>query len=94
MRSELRAHFSIFYFLIFYETPFQCYFEDLPPRLREIFSAQLRQAEDISAVVETPDGFLLYLAKEKTDTDPTTATLSLPKRQYEQWLSEHNGETP
>ena len=43
---------------------------------------------DISAVIEVPDGFALYLAKEKTTNSLSAALLSIPKRSYEQWLIE------
>src|SRR6266446_3386975 len=62
------------------------YFEDLPPALRNVLRAQLRQSGDVSAVIETPGGFLLYVAKEKTDTALSVTALSVPKRSYEQWL--------
>ena len=64
------------------------YFEDLPGELQRVLRVQLRQPGDVSAVIETPGGFLLYLAKEKSDTVLTVACLSLPKRSYEQWVSE------
>ncbi len=54
---------------------------------------QLRQPGDVSAVIETPGGFLLYVAMAKTDTALSVACLSVPKRGYEQWLSEQAGET-
>jgi hypothetical protein len=66
----------------------QFYFEDLPSELQRVLRVQLRQPGDVSAVIETPGGFLLYVAKEKTDTALTAACLSIPKRNYEQWLSE------
>jgi hypothetical protein len=69
------------------------YFEDLPSELQRVLRLQLRQPGDVSAVIETPGGFLLYVAKETTDTALTVACLSLPKRSYEQWLSEQAGET-
>jgi hypothetical protein len=69
------------------------YFADLPTELQRVLRAQLRQPGDVSAVIETSDGFLLYVAKEKTDTAFTTDCLSVPKRNYEQWLSEQNGGT-
>jgi hypothetical protein len=69
------------------------YFEDLPSELQRVLRVQLRQPGDMSAVIETPGGFLLYVAKETTDTALTVACLSLPKRSYEQWLSEQTGET-
>jgi hypothetical protein len=66
------------------------YFEDLPGELQNVLRVQLRQSGDVSAVIETPGGFLLYVAKEKTDTVLSVAGLSLPKRGYEQWLAEQN----
>ena len=48
---------------------------------------QLRRPGDVSAVIETPGGFLLYVTKEKTDAVLSVAGLSLPKRSYEQWLA-------
>lgn len=69
------------------------YFEDLPGELQRVLRVQLRQPGDVSAVIEAPSGFLLFVAKETTDTTLTVACLSLPKRGYEQWLSEQSGET-
>jgi hypothetical protein len=54
----------------------------------------LRQPGDVSAVIEMPGGFLLYLAREKTAETLSVATLSLPKRSYEQWLNEQNESKP
>lgn len=45
------------------ETKF--YFADLPGELQKVLRVQLRQPGDVSAVIETPGGFLLYVAKEK-----------------------------
>lgn len=70
------------------------YFEDLPPALQNILRTQLRQPGDVSAVIETPTGFLLYLAKEKTPAILSAAGLTLPKRSYEQWLEEAKEENP
>jgi hypothetical protein len=64
----------------------------LPIELQRVLRLQLRQPGDVSAVIEAPDGFLLFVAKETTNTALTVACLSLPKRSYEQWLSEHTGE--
>ena len=64
------------------------YFEDLPPELQNVLRAQLRQAGDVSAVIETPGGFLLYVADQKNETILSVAMLSLPKRSYEPWLAE------
>jgi hypothetical protein len=62
------------------------YFEDLPPELQNVLRAQLRKSGDVSAVIETPHGFLLYLAKSRTEDTLAAAVLSLPKRGYEEWL--------
>jgi hypothetical protein len=66
------------------------YFEDLPPQLQKVLRVQMREAGDVSAVIETPGGFLLYLAKEKSDAALAVVGLSLPKRNYEQWLEQQN----
>jgi hypothetical protein len=68
------------------------YFEDLPLELRKVLSVQLREPRDVSAVIEAPSVFLLYLVKEKTDSRLSVATLSVPKRDYEQWLAEQADE--
>jgi hypothetical protein len=39
-------------------------------------------------VIETPAAFLLYVAKQRTDSVISVAALSLRKRSYEQWLEE------
>jgi len=64
------------------------HFADLSPALQNVLRVQLRQTSDVSAVIETPVDFRLFLALEKTEHALTTATLTLPKRSYEQWLSE------
>ena len=63
------------------------YFEDLPPELQNVLRAQLRKPGDVSAVIETSQGFLLYLARDRTAETLLVAVLSLPKRSYEEWLS-------
>ena len=67
------------------------YFEDLPGELQRVLRVQLRQAGDVSAVIETPTGFLLYLALGRTEAVLTVASLSLPKRSYEEWLNQYDG---
>jgi len=67
------------------------YFEDLPVELQRVLRLQLREAGDVSAVIEIPAGFLLYVAKEKNAASLSVARLSLPKRNYEQWLEEQRG---
>lgn len=62
------------------------YFGELPAQLQEVLKAQLRSAGDISAVLELPAGFLVYVATGKTPQKLSVATLSIPKQNYEQWL--------
>ena len=70
------------------------YFEDLPPDLQNVLRAQLRQPGAVSAVIESPGGFLIYVCKDKTATALTVACLSLPKRSYEQWLAQYGKGIP
>ena len=51
----------------------------------------MRAPGDVSAVIEAPGGFLLYVAKEISAETISVATLSLPKRNYEQWIAEQDG---
>ena len=64
------------------------YFEDLPPELQRVLNAQMRQAGNISAIIEMPQAFLVYLCVGRSAEIMTTATLSIPKRSYQQWLAE------
>jgi hypothetical protein len=63
------------------------YFEDLPPELEHVLRAQLVHPGDVSAVIETTQGFFLYLARERTVEALAVAVLSVPKRSYEAWLA-------
>lgn len=64
------------------------HFDDLPGELQNVLRAQLRTSGDISAVIETPGGFTLYLAKEKTAETIRVVSVSLRKRDFNQWLTE------
>jgi len=64
------------------------YFEDLPPPLQKVLHAQLRQPGDVSAVIETPGAFLLYICKQKSAEMLSAVVFSLPKCNYGQWLNE------
>ena len=66
----------------------QLFFEDLPGELQNVLRVQLREPGDVSAVIETPGGFLLYVATARTAAQLSVLGLSLPKRGYEQWLAE------
>jgi len=66
------------------------YFEDLPGELQRVLRVQLRQSGDVSAVIEMPHGFVLYLCKEKSAETLGVVVFLLPKRNYEQWLTEQD----
>ena len=66
----------------------KAWFEDLSPELRNVLRAQLQRPGDVSAVIETPNGFLLFVANDKTDKSLSAAVLSVSKISFEQWLSE------
>jgi hypothetical protein len=63
------------------------YFADLPGELQNILRIQLRQPGDVSALIETPDGFLLYLCRQRSAEHLRVAGVSLPKRDLDQWLA-------
>ncbi|MCX6968264.1 MAG: hypothetical protein NTZ46_10920 [Verrucomicrobia bacterium] len=63
------------------------YFEDLPGKLRNALRVQLCKPGDVSEVIEMPEGFAVYLAKEKTASQLVAAVFSLPKISYEDWLA-------
>jgi hypothetical protein len=63
------------------------YFEELPPGLQRVLRAQLRQPGDVSAIIELPSGFQLYLCQSNTAAVLKAAALSVPKRSYDLWLS-------
>jgi hypothetical protein len=67
--------------------PRKLYFEEVPAALRRVLAAQLLAAGDVSAVIELPSGFALYLAEEKTAEALKAANLSIPKRSYQEWLA-------
>ena len=60
------------------------WFESLSPVLRDLLRAQLKKRGDVSAVIETPEGFLLFVAHERTEKSLRAAALSVPKISFEQ----------
>lgn len=64
------------------------YFDDLPPELQRVLRAQLNTGGDISAVLELPGCFMLYLALDKTPTTLKCISLTIYKRSYEAWLAD------
>jgi len=75
------------------EPPDKYYLEDLSPELRKVLRAQLQEPGDVSAVVETPNDFLLFVARDRTEKILSAAALSIPKRSFEQWLGEQKEST-
>jgi hypothetical protein len=64
------------------------YFSELPLPLQRVLDIQLRQAGDVSAVIEMPNGFLLYVVKERTKELLSVAALYSQKYKYEEWLAQ------
>lgn len=63
------------------------YLEDLPTQLQQVLRAQLQQPGDVSAVIETPAAFMLYLAQRTSNTELQAAVFTLSKRSYDEWLA-------
>jgi DnaJ-domain-containing protein 1 len=63
------------------------YFGDLDPELQKALQAQLKKSGDVSAVIETPTAFLVFVAKEKTKDTLSAASITIPKRSYDEWLA-------
>lgn len=61
-------------------------FTELHMELRTVLETQLRGPGDVSALIETPSDFLLFLARERTDSTLTTASVSVQKRTFDDWL--------
>jgi hypothetical protein len=70
------------------------YFEDLDPELQKVLRVQLQKPGDVSAVIETPGGFLVFRAREKSSQTLSVASLSIPKRSYEEWLAQQPDTKP
>lgn len=63
------------------------YFEDLDPELQKVLRVQLQKPGDVSAVIEMPGVFLVFMAREITAETLAASSLSIPKRGYEEWLA-------
>ena len=66
----------------------KAWFAELPADLQRVLQVQLRAAGDISAVVEMPDGFRVFVANERTAETLRVTSLTVPKLDFEHWLSE------
>lgn len=63
-------------------------FADLPPRMQAVLGAQLIAAGSVSAVIEQPAAFQVFLARERSPARLSVAILTIPKRSLDQWLEE------
>jgi hypothetical protein len=70
------------------------YFEEIDPELQKVLRVQLQKAGAVSAVIEMPNGFLVFVAKEKTTEQLSAASFSVSKRSYETWLEQQPEENP
>jgi hypothetical protein len=62
------------------------YFDELEPELREVLKTQLSKAGDVSSVIETPEGFSIYRAKELTTEQWRVEAVFIPRKSYDVWL--------
>lgn len=72
----------------------RAYFEDLDPELQKVLRIQLQKPGDVSAVIEMPSGFLVFLTKEKSAATLTSSCLTVPKRSYDEWLAQQPVPSP
>ena len=63
------------------------YFEDIDPELQKVLRAQLQKPGDVSAVIETPTAFLLFVAQDTTADALSVVSRTVAKRSYEDWLA-------
>ena len=63
------------------------YFDELDSELREVLKTQLRKVGDVSSVIETPEGFSIYRAKELTAEQWKVETVFIPRKSYDVWLA-------
>jgi len=64
------------------------YFEDLHPDLQEVLDIQLQNPGDVSAVIERPTRFHLYILSNRTAGAMEAISLTVEKHSYDQWLEE------
>jgi hypothetical protein len=63
------------------------YFEDLEPELQKVLRVQLTKPADVSAVIETPNSFTVFAAREVNERVMRVATFSVRKRSFDEWLA-------
>lgn len=64
------------------------YITDLPPDLRKVLLVQLVRPGDVSAVIDGPGSFQVFLARERTAQALTASVLTIRKQTYEAWLND------
>jgi hypothetical protein len=65
-------------------------FADLPAELQQVLQIELNQTGAVSSIIETPAGYLIYVARAISADSLTIATLTIPRRSYEEWLSQQS----
>lgn len=63
------------------------YFDEFTPELCEVLKTQLRKTRDVSSVIETPEGFSIYRARELTAKQWKVETVFIPRKSYDTWLA-------
>jgi hypothetical protein len=66
----------------------KAHFKDLDPGLQRLLNLQLQKPGDVSAVIETSSGFLVFQATQRSAETLSAFSLSVPKRSYDEWLVE------
>jgi len=72
------------------DSPRVPYFTDLPAELQQVLQIELNQTGAVSSIIETPAGYLIYVARAISADSLTIATLTIPRRSYEEWLSQQS----
>lgn len=70
------------------------YLGDLPDELQRVLKAQLNRPGDVSAVIETRNGFLVFRCLARDATTLNVASLAIPKRGYDEWLAQQQESAP
>ncbi|MBS0661300.1 MAG: hypothetical protein JSR82_24050 [Verrucomicrobia bacterium] len=63
------------------------YFEDLEPELRRVLDVQLTGSGKVSAVIESAQGFQVFVAVARDAQQLQALVFSLPKQSFDEWLA-------
>lgn len=70
------------------------YLADLPDELQRVLKAQLNRPGDVSAVIETPNGFLVFRCLARDAATLKASSLTIPKCGYHEWLARQSESSP